>query len=500
MVSISAYKQLEKCFGQLQALREASGVLHWDAATMMPKSSASAAARGEQIAALDELCHNILNSNRTSDLLDDAENQNNLNNWQTANLREMRHLWTHSSAVSSNLVAALSKASTKCEVKWRSARTESDYEGIKPFLSEVLKLIKESAIAKSEVLDCSPYEALMDKYTPGLRQTTINPIFSDLEEFLPDFLNAVLEKQALVELPRSPRGPFPLSQQRSIGHSLMEILGFNFNQGRLDVSLHPFSGGTPDDLRITTRYNENDFMTGLMGILHETGHALYEKNLPKEWRRQPVGEARGMDIHESQSLLIEMQACRSKEFLSYAIPLIKKTFNKEGPEWEVNNFYEIFTAVKPGTIRVDADEVTYPAHIILRYNIERALIEDKMTLNDLPNAWNDGMAKLLGLRPLNHEDGCMQDIHWFDGAWGYFPSYSLGAMAAAQFFESAVKSNSNILPAISHGNFEPLYIWLIENIYKFGSLYETPELIKRATGKQLDPTIFKRHLTRRYLS
>ena len=237
-----------------------------------------------------------------------------------------------------------------------------------------------------------------------------------------------------------------------------------------------------------------------MGILHETGHALYEKNLPKKWRLQPVGEARGMDIHESQSLLIEMQACRSKEFLSYAIPLMKKSFKKEGPEWEIDNLYQIYTTVKPGLIRVDADEVTYPAHIILRYNIEHALITDRITLNDLPNAWNDGIFNLLGLQPSNHENGCMQDIHWFDGAWGYFPSYSLGAMAAAQFFNSAIQSDSNILPAISQGNFCPLYAWLTENIYKFGSLYETPKLIEHATGKQLDPSIFKQHLTRRYLS
>jgi carboxypeptidase Taq len=500
MASINAYKELEKKFGRLQALREASGMLHWDAATMMPKSVASAATRSEQIAALDGVCHEILNSSKTSDLLDSAENQNNLDNWQTANLREMRHMWKHSSAVTNDLIVALSKACMECEIKWRSARPDSDYEGVKPLLSEVLKLVKESAIAKSEVLDCSPYEALMDEYTPGLRQETVDPIFSDIEEFLPDFLNAVLEKQAMVGQPSIPEGPFPLDQQRALGHLLMETLGFDFNQGRLDVSLHPFSGGTPDDLRITTRYNEHDFMSGLMGILHETGHALYEKNLPKEWRHQPVGEARGMDIHESQSLLIEMQACRSKEFLSYAIPLMKKAFKKEGPEWELNNLYQIYTAVRPGMIRVDADEVTYPAHVILRYNIEHALITDEITLNDLPNAWDEGMSNLLGLKPSNHEYGCMQDIHWFDGAWGYFPSYSMGAMAAAQFFDTAVQINPNILPEISQGNFDPLYTWLTENIYNFGSLYETPELIKRATGKPLDPAIFKHHLTQRYLT
>ena len=500
MAPINAYKELEKCFGQLQALKEASSMLHWDAATIMPKSVASAATRSEQISALDGICHEILNSNKISDLLNEAQNQSTLNNWQTANLREMKHMWTHSSAVTSDLVVALSKACMKCEIKWRSTRPVSDYDGVKPLLSEVLKLVKESAIAKSEVLNCTPYEALMDEYTPGLRQEIVDPIFSDIEGFLPDFLSAVLEKQAMDKKPSVPEGPFPLDQQQDLGQLLMETLGFDFDQGRLDVSLHPFSSGTPDDLRITTRYNEHDFMPGLMGILHETGHALYEKNLPKEWRRQPVGEARGMDIHESQSLLIEMQACRSKEFLSYAIPLMKEKFNKEGPEWEIDNLYQIYTTVKPGLIRVDADEVTYPAHVILRYNIEYALVTDKMTLNDLPTAWDEWMSNLLGLKPSNHENGCMQDIHWFDGAWGYFPSYSMGAITAAQFFNTAIQSDPNILPSISQGNFDPLYLWLTENIYKFGSLYETPELIQRATSKPLDPSIFKNHLTQRYLA
>ncbi len=501
---MTSYQKLEKRFGRLLALREASGVLHWDASTMMPEGgpngSPAAEARSEQLAALGTICHEILVSNETSDLLDEAEGLNDLTSWQAANLREMRHMWVHAAAVTSDLVEALSKASMSCETKWRTARAESDYKSIKPLLAEVLKLVKESAAAKSSALDCSPYDALMDEYTPGLRQAVVDPIFSDFETFLPNFLKAVLEKQANAKKPLLPEGPFPEDQQRKLGHLLMGTLGFDFSQGRLDISLHPFSGGTPDDLRITTRYDDTDFTSGLMGILHETGHALYEKNLPKDWRRQPVGEARGMDVHESQSLLIEMQACRSKEFLTYAAPLMKEAFQKDGPEWNIDNLYQIYTTVKPGLIRVDADEVTYPAHVILRYNLERALIADDMTLNDLPDAWNDGMERLLGLTPPDHANGCMQDIHWFDGAWGYFPSYSLGAMTAAQFFDAALQENSNILPAISNGDFAPLYTWLTENIHGLGSLYETPELIERATGKPLDAEIFKRHLQTRYLA
>jgi len=500
MTSTAIYKKLEDCFRRLLTLHEASAMLHWDASTMMPKSQASAETRSEQLAVLSRICHEILTNNETSDLLAEMEDLEGLNNWQVANLREMRHMWKHANAVTGDLIEALSKASMSCESTWRSGRNDSDYEGVKPFLFEVLRLVKESAIAKSENFGCSPYEALMDEYTPGLRQKVVDPIFLDIENFLPDFLGSVLEKQASDPPLALPKGPLPIDQQQTLGRFFMKTLGFDFKQGRLDISLHPFSGGTPDDLRITTRYNEFDFMTGLMGILHETGHALYEKNLPKDWRLQPVGRARGMDIHESQSLIIEMQACRSKEFFTFAVPLMKQVFKKEGPEWEIDYLYRFCTLVNPGLIRVDADEVTYPAHIILRYNIERALITDRMTLNDLPQAWNDGMSNLLGLSVPDHKNGCMQDIHWFDGAWGYFPSYSLGAMAAAQFFDAAVQSNSAILPAISQGNFVPLCSWLSEHIHSYGSLYETSDLIKKATGNQLDPGIFKHHLIRRYLN
>ena len=214
----------------------------------------------------------------------------------------------------------------------------------------------------------------------------------------------------------------------------MAVVGSDFETGRLDESLHPFSGGTPDDLRITTRYEEDDFMTGLMGVLHETGHALYEKNLPSDWRRQPVGAARGMDIHESQSLLIEMQACRSLEFLTFASPLMEEVFERVGPEWAPDNLYRVYTKVRLGLIRVDADEVTYPLHVILRYRLEKALLADDLPLDELPSAWNDGMAELLDQSPPDDRDGCLQDIHWFDGAFGYFPSYTFGAVTAAQCF------------------------------------------------------------------
>ncbi len=208
----------------------------------------------------------------------------------------------------------------------------------------------------------------------------------------------------------------------------------------------------------------------------------------------------GMDIHESQSLLIEMQACRSKEFLTFASPIMQDVFGRSGPEWSPENLYRLYTRVEPDLIRVDADEVTYPLHIILRYRLEQALLSGDLPLDDLPGAWNDGMQELLGLTPPDDEDGCLQDIHWYDGAFGYFPSYTYGALTAAQLFRAATETHGDILPGIGHGDFKPLYVWLRENVHSLGRLRETPELIRNATGKDLDADIFLTHLERRYLA
>ena len=280
---------------------------------------------------------------------------------------------------------------------------------------------------------------------------------------------------------------------------LMTRLGFDFDHGRLDISLHPFCGGTPDDVRITTRYDESDFRGALMGVLHETGHAMYERGLPAGWRRQPVGEARGMAVHESQSLLVEMQACRSREFTEFLAPVLREVFGRSGPEWEAENLYRLNTRVKRSFIRVDADEVTYPAHVILRYRLERALIDGSLVLKDLPGAWNDGMRTLLGIVPPDDRLGCLQDIHWYDGAFGYFPTYTLGAMLAAQLFDAAKRADPTILPGIAGGDFAPLFAWLRAHVHGKGSLLSAAELVMQATGRPLDARIYERHLETRYL-
>jgi carboxypeptidase Taq len=293
-----------------------------------------------------------------------------------------------------------------------------------------------------------------------------------------------------------------VEEQRALGLELMRRLGFDFKRGRLDVSHHPFCGGVPEDVRITTRFDEGDFAKALMGVLHETGHAKYEQNLPRAYLGQPVGRARGMSTHESQSLLLEMQVCRSAEFAQFSAPHIRAAFPGAAAltpaAFTPENLYLLSTRVRPGYIRVDADEVTYPLHIMLRYRIERAVLGDSLVLADLPGAWNEGMRALLGLTPPDDRLGCLQDIHWPSGGWGYFPTYTLGAMTAAQVFDAANRAEPEILPAIGRGDFAPLVGWLRANIHGQGSRWETDELLTRATGRPLDAAVFKAHLRRRY--
>ena len=494
---MTPYSQLETHFARIGNLDDAVGLLHWDMSTVMPRGGAGA--RAEQMATLRGLRHSLIAGPEVADLLSAAEASNSLTTWQQANLAEMRRGQIHAAAVEGKLIEALSKACGTCEMIWRDARPAGDFKAVRPVLTEVLRLGREFGAAKAEKLGCSPYEALLDEWEPGGRAETIDIVFDDLADFLPGFINDVLDNQAKSPAARLPEGPFSAEKQRILGEKFMARLGFEFDRGRLDQSHHPFCGGATDDVRITTRYDESDFVEGLMAILHETGHALYELGLPKDWQRQPVGRARGMAMHESQSLLIEMQACRTREFMKYAAPLMRKAFGGKGPDWSAANLHKLYTRVRRSFIRTEADEVTYPAHVILRYRLEKAMVAGDLEIADLPGAFNDGLEAILGIRPPDDSKGCLQDIHWYAGAWGYFPTYTLGAIAAAQLFDAAKKSNKEILPSIGRGDFAPLLTWLRANVHSKGSLQSMPDLLKAATGRALDPETYKAHLKARYL-
>ena len=407
----AAYPELEARFGRLGAVEEAIAVLHWDAAAMMP--AGGTAARAEQIATLRVIAHELLSAPEISDLLSAAEAEaNSLGVWQRANLREMRRRWRHAAAVPADLIDALSRARSQSEAVWRQARPANDFAAALPGLERVLGLTREVAAAKAGQFGTSPYEALLDQYEPGGTVALIDRLFEELTGFLPGLLDAVLARQASQQSSSpAPCGPFPIADQRRAARLLMECIGFDFAHGRIDESAHPFCGGTPDDVRLTTRYDEADFSKALMGALHETGHALYQRGLPPEWRRQPVGGARGMAVHESQSLLLEMQVCRSRAFAGFAAPLLQGVFGGDPDAWEPQSLYRRQIRVCPDPIRVDADEVTYPAHVILRYRLERAMIAGDLKPCDLPGAWGDGLKGLIGIVPGSDREGVLQDIH-----------------------------------------------------------------------------------------
>jgi len=495
---MSAYKILEKHFKQISVLSGAGAILHWDSAVMMPDGGADA--RAEQMAVLGVISHELLIAPKISDLLDEAEvAASGLDVWQARNLIEMRRNWRHATAVDSDLVEAFSHATSKCEMEWRKAREDNDFKYLLPSLEQVISLTQQIATVKSEQFDLSPYDALLDQYEPGCNQERIDILFADLQDFLPDFLQEVLDRQASEPPFVQPQGPFSIESQKQLGLSFMTDLGFDFNHGRLDVSHHPFTGGIPNDVRLTTRYETGDFTQSLMGTLHETGHAMYEQNLPRDWRLQPVGEARGMALHESQSLLIEMQLSRSDAFLTYAYPKLKATLENKGGDWGFEDLKRLYRRVECGFVRVDADEVTYPLHVILRYRLETALLSGDLMVTDLPGAWNDGMEELLGIRPDTDSLGCLQDIHWPGGAIGYFPTYTMGALAAAQFFQAANAQVPNLMLDVSEGKFSSLMGWLKMNIHQYGSFKSTDQVLRDATGSILDTTAFKEHLKARYL-
>ncbi len=411
----------------------------------------------------------------------------------------MRHHWVHATAVPQSLVSALTKAANETEMVWRTARKKNNFRQFAAHFTPLLKLIRESAEAKAAALGVSPYDALLDFYDPGMRCDYIDPLFANLESTLPALVDRVIEHQKTKPPALEPEGTFAIDAQKALGIEFMQRLGFDFSQGRLDVSTHPFCGGAHGDVRITTRYRETNFTESFFGVLHETGHALYEKNLPAAWRMQPVGRARGMSMHESQSLLVEMQLSLSQEFIAFALPRMKHHLGGSGAAWSAENITRLMTKVERSLIRVTADEVTYPLHVILRYRLEQALLSGDLKVDDLPAAWNEKMQHYLGITPPNDADGCLQDIHWPGGSIGYFPTYTLGAMIAAQLFDAAKKQIPNLMPSVARGEFGALTAWLSERVHQKASFSSTQDILIKATGKPLDAAIYKAHLENRYL-
>lgn len=488
------YEQLKSVFDRINHISHFLSLGSWDNAVMIPQGSMTA--RSEATSELVKIISEVMKSPQTRELLEQAEQESLITGWDEANLREMKRSLDSYNKVDTEILVEKSKASSECEAAWREHRGKNDFKSLAPYMEKLIEITKKQANQLKED-DQTLYEALLDTYEPGLKVEKIDFLFNDLKKFLPEAIQAITEKQAAWE----PVEPLvvPKEVQKKIALDVMKHLGFDFNKGRVDESHHPFCGGVPEDVRITTRYDENNFVEGLFGIIHETGHGCYEQGLPRELLGQPVASARSLGIHEGQSLLFEKQLAKTDEFIEFLLPIFKKYL----PNTNIisNQLRHAILKVEPGKIRVNADEVTYPMHIVLRYEIEKAIIEDNLDIMELPEVWDNKMQEYLGISTSGDDkNGCMQDIHWMFGAYGYFPTYTLGAMNAAQIFSTFKKENNDWAKQAKGGDFSELKKWLTKKVWSQASFYPTAdELMSAATGEALNAEHFNKHIQSRYL-
>ena len=491
-----SFEKLDQLNRRLSALEHASAILGADEATHMAVGGGEA--RAEAMSVLSGMYHRLATEPHVADWIEAAAGED-LDPDQDAALREFRRQYVNLTCLPPDFVERMTRTRLRAEQLWRELRVRNDWAGFQPALEEIVTLVREEAAMRADVLQLDPYDALMEQYDPGNRAADITPVFAELKSFLVDFVPKALEaqEQRLASRPLKPlSGAYPIERQRELGLAMMAAVGFDLRHGSLSVSHHPFCGGVPTDVRITTRYRSNEFLSSLMGVLHETGHALYEQSLPRDWAHWPLGKARGMAIHESQSLFVEKQLGRNPAFWTWALPVVEAHL---GEAWSIEDILPHVHRVERGFIRVDADEVTYPLHVILRYELEQELVAGRLQVADLPEAWSEKMTAYLGLSTIdNPADGPMQDVHWPSGAFGYFPAYTLGAMIAAQMWAALKKTVPDADDRIAQGDFVSINEWRRQNVWAQGSRWSTPKLIELATGEPLNSMYFTRHLEQRY--
>jgi carboxypeptidase Taq len=481
-------------------LASIENLLMWDAQTNMPRGGAWA--RGEQVGALAEITSDLIGTKDIGALLDEAQGYANvLDEAERANLVEMRRLYAHRAAVPKELLIERARVSQALQAVWVEAKPASDFKAFAPGFKTLLAIHREVAAAKSAALGLAPYDAMMDEQDPGLTMATIDPIFDDLAAALPGILAEVRERQAKWPAVAEFTGDFSAAKQEKLSQRLAVMVGHSPHNSRIDQAPHPFSmPHSPGDVRFTTRYDVDEFRYSVMATLHEAGHSMYELNLPRAHAFSPAGFARGASAHESQSLMLEMMAGRSKEFVRFLSPLLREYLGGgDAACWDPRNVLNYFRRVDDDYIRVEADEISYPLHVILRYRLERALLSGDLVVDDIPGAWNELFGKLFGRVPPNHAKGCLQDIHWAAALFGYFPNYALGESLAAQLFERATADDAEILPALGRGDFRPYFAWVRPRIHDQASLKSFDDLVVAATGTKLSGEALKRHLKKRYL-
>ncbi|WP_040439441.1 carboxypeptidase M32 [Algicola sagamiensis] len=490
----SIYQSLCKHWQKISRFKYLSALGEWDQATMMPTGASQA--RAEAMAELQVHVHQLKIQPQLEDWFALAK-QEELSHEETLNLQGMYRQWFQATVLPESLVREKTIVTQQCEHAWRTQRKENDWAGFVKNLKQVIALVRTEAQIKADAYSCQPYDAMIDAYEPGMNSAKLASIFAELKNWLPDMIQQVVEKQKS-EPRMKPLGKYPIQNQEMLCQSVLSLLPFQLECGRTDTSVHAFSCGIPEDARLTTNFIEEDFKPGLSSLIHEAGHGCYQQNLPKQWRGLPIGEAISMGIHESQSLFFEMQLAKSEPFLRQLLPLMNQHLQTQ---FGIDELININTRVQPGHIRIYADEMTYPAHIMLRFEIEKSLLDNSLEVDDIPEAWDQKMQSYLGISTKgDFQNGCMQDIHWTFGEFGYFPSYSLGAFYAAQFYAAIVKQTPDLSASISTGNFNPVFEWLKTNIWQKGSLMMPEAIIEKATGEPFNLKYFKLHLESRYLN
>jgi carboxypeptidase Taq len=474
-------------------LESAKELLEWDERTCLPVAAGDY--RAEQITCLSGIIHKRHTDPRVGEWLSELHGSplaDDPHSDAGTTVRELRRQYDRRVRVPQPLVEELARASILGQQAWVKARESDDFAGFMPHLETILRLKREEADALG-IGEC-PYDALLDEFEPGASTRNVTAILDDLrEELVP----------LVAEIAHSRRAPstdvlrrrYPVAAQEAFGRSAAKAIGFDFQRGRLDVTHHPFCAGMgPHDCRITTRYDERFFPSAFFGILHEAGHGIYEQGLRAEQYGLPPGSYVSLGIHESQSRLWENLVGRSHGFWEHFLPLAQQAFPTALAGVSLDGFYEAVNHVQPSLIRVEADEATYNLHIIVRFELEQALMNGTLAVSDLPQAWRAKYQQYLGIEPQNDAEGVLQDVHWSAGLIGYFPTYSLGNLYAAQFFEAASRALGNVVAMFAHGDFAPLGGWLRRQIHEPGQCYSASQLVERVTGEALSHQPLLDHL------
>ena len=485
----SAQDRLFELWGEVVDLGSAMAVLQWDQETQMPTKGQES--RGKQLATLAGIHHAKMTDPALADALDAAAEEAGEDPEAAAQVREARRSVDRASKVPAALAKDLAEAESNGLASWQEARAASDFSLFRDSLVELVALQKERAGHLAG--DGSPYDALLDIHEPGTTEAQLAPIFAQLKEGLGALLDRVRGSgSAPSEAPV--QGDFPEQSQLAFSREIVDAMGYDIDAGRIDLATHPFCTGFSNrDVRITWRFQKDDLRPALFGLMHEAGHALYEQGLADADQRTPLGTAVGLGMHESQSRLWENLVGRSREFWEWALPVFHRHFpDKAGVG--VDDIWPALHLARPGFIRVEADEATYDLHVLLRFEVERKLFSGGVEVDELPDLWDATSEELLGVRPPDPAKGVLQDIHWAMGAYGYFPTYTLGNLVASQLWEAAA-GELDLSAQVAAGEFAPLREWLRDKVHRHGSRFSTSELVERATGKPLSPGPFLARVT-----